>query len=163
MDALNTTYTVDELREIFEKMDWDKNGMVSPIEFKSYLANLKKGEEINADEVYKAFNEIDADGSKNIQWEEFLSAMTDMKVKGSKSEISEDELTAIFHELDDDGNGYITLKEAKKAHKKLCEKFNIKRAQIDDWIQNTDYDSDGKITIEEFKLGMAGNALVNDF
>ena len=53
-------------------MDWDKNGVVSPIEFKSYLANLKKGEELNSEEVYSAFDKIDADGSKQIQWEEFL-------------------------------------------------------------------------------------------
>jgi Ca2+-binding EF-hand superfamily protein len=60
------------LQEIFEKMDWDKNGLVSPIEFKSYLANLKKGEELNTEEVYSAFQKIDRDGSKQIQWEEFL-------------------------------------------------------------------------------------------
>jgi Ca2+-binding EF-hand superfamily protein len=59
-------------QEIFEKMDWDKNGTVSPIEFKSYLANLKKGEELNSEEVYSAFEKIDTDGSRQIQWEEFL-------------------------------------------------------------------------------------------
>ena len=53
-------------------MDWDKNGTVSPIEFKSYLASLKKGEDLNSEEVYSAFDKIDADGSKQIQWEEFL-------------------------------------------------------------------------------------------
>ena len=57
-------------------MDWDKNGVVSPIEFKSYLAGLKKGEAINSEEVYAAFKEIDTDGSKNIQWEEFLVRKT---------------------------------------------------------------------------------------
>jgi len=34
--------------------------------------------------------------------------------------------------------------------------------KIDDWIAATDFDSDGKITLEEFKLGMAGNTLVDD-
>ncbi len=34
--------------------------------------------------------------------------------------------------------------------------------KIDEWIQATDFDSDGKITLEEFKLGMAGNSLVDD-
>ena len=59
-------------QEIFEKMDWDKNGTVSPIEFKSYLANLKKGEDLNSEDVYRSFDKIDKDGSKQIQWEEFL-------------------------------------------------------------------------------------------
>ena len=53
-------------------MDWDKNGYITPIEFKSYLSSLKKGEEINSEEVYEAFDRIDTDGSKQIQWEEFL-------------------------------------------------------------------------------------------
>lgn len=60
------------MQEIFEKMDWDKNGYITPIEFKSYLASLKKGEEMSAEEVYDAFDQIDTDGSKQIQWEEFL-------------------------------------------------------------------------------------------
>jgi Ca2+-binding EF-hand superfamily protein len=34
--------------------------------------------------------------------------------------------------------------------------------KIDEWIAATDFDSDGKITLEEFKLGMAGNSLVDD-
>ena len=53
-------------------MDWDKNGYITPIEFKSYLQSLKKGEDMDADEVYKAFDRMDKDGSKQIQWEEFL-------------------------------------------------------------------------------------------
>ena len=53
-------------------MDWDKNGYITPIEFKSYLQSLKKGEDMDMDEVYEAFDRMDKDGSKQIQWEEFL-------------------------------------------------------------------------------------------
>ena len=41
--------------------------------------------------------------------------------------INDDELTKVFNEIDDDGNGYITPREAKRAFKKLAEKFNINR------------------------------------
>ena len=41
--------------------------------------------------------------------------------------LNDDELTRVFNEIDDDGNGYITPREAKKAFKKLAEKFNISR------------------------------------
>ena len=41
--------------------------------------------------------------------------------------MNDDELTRVFNEIDDDGNGYITPREAKKAFKKLAEKFNINR------------------------------------
>ena len=45
------------------------------------------------------------------------------------SPLNDDELTRIFNEIDDDGNGYITPREAKKAFKKLAEKFNISRVR----------------------------------
>ena len=44
-----------------------------------------------------------------------------------KSGLNDDELEKVFNEIDDDGNGYITPREAKKAFKKLAEKFNIDR------------------------------------
>ena len=52
-------------------MDWDKNGTISCIEFKSYLAKLKKGEDLDHEDVVEAFNAIDVDGSKQINWAEF--------------------------------------------------------------------------------------------
>jgi len=53
--------------------------------------------------------------------------MTNIEEK--KPEVSEDELTKVFNELDDDGNGFITPREAKKAYKKLADKFNIPRVR----------------------------------
>ena len=53
-------------------MDWDKNGTISCIEFKSYLAKLKKGEDLDHAECVEAFNAIDVDGSKQINWNEFF-------------------------------------------------------------------------------------------
>ena len=53
-------------------MDWDKNGTISCIEFKSYLAKLKKGEDLDHAECVEAFNAIDVDGSKQINWSEFF-------------------------------------------------------------------------------------------
>jgi Ca2+-binding EF-hand superfamily protein len=61
-------------------MDWDKNGSISCVEFKSYLQTLKKGEDLNHDEVLKAFNQIDADGSKQINWEEFFVSANAKKI-----------------------------------------------------------------------------------
>jgi len=163
MDHLAIKYTPEELREIFEKMDWDKNGTISCIEFKSYLVKLKKGEDIDHSECVEAFNAIDVDGSKQINWNEFFESMMKISESANTPAMNDDELTRVFNEIDDDGNGYITPREAKKAFKKLAEKFNINRNQVDEWIKATDYDSDGKITLEEFKLGVAGTALIEDF
>ena len=45
-------------------------------------------------------------------------------IEEKKADVSEDELTKVFNELDDDGNGFITPREAKKAYRKLADKFN---------------------------------------
>ena len=57
---------------IYEQMDWDKNGSVSFIEFKSYLSKLKKGEDFDHSEALAAFQSIDQDGSRQVSWEEFF-------------------------------------------------------------------------------------------
>ncbi len=61
-------------------MDWDKNGTISCVEFKSYLQQLKKGEELDHEEVTQAFSQIDTDGSKQINWEEFLVSQLTKKI-----------------------------------------------------------------------------------
>ena len=130
-------------------MDWDKNGSVSFVEFKSYLSKLKKGEAFDHQEALQAFKSIDSDGSKQLTWEEFFvssrifqakiifgakiqncifqDAMTQVAANQNTSSMNDDELTKVFNEIDDDGNGYITPREAKKAFRKLADKFNISR------------------------------------
>ena len=33
---------------------------------------------------------------------------------------------------------------------------------IQKWLEKADFDSDGKISLEEFKMGIAGNTLVDE-
>ena len=53
--------------------------------------------------------------------------MTQVAANQNTSSMNDDELTKVFNEIDDDGNGYITPREAKKAFRKLADKFNISR------------------------------------
>ena len=57
----------------------------------------------------------------------FQDAMMNISKAAHSCPINDDELTKVFNEIDDDGNGYITPREAKRAFKKLAEKFNINR------------------------------------
>lgn len=56
--------------------------------------------------------------------------MTQVAANKNTSSMNDDELTKVFNEIDDDGNGYITPREAKKAFRKLADKFNISRVSI---------------------------------
>ena len=73
--GINHTYifpTFIFFQAIFEKMDWDKNGTISCVEFKSYLQKMNGGDSyLDHREVVKAFNQIDQDGSKQVEWPEF--------------------------------------------------------------------------------------------
>ena len=33
---------------------------------------------------------------------------------------------------------------------------------IEEWLEKADYDSDGRISLEEFKMGIAGNKLIGE-
>ena len=63
--------------------------------------------------------------------------MMNISEQAHSTPLNDDELTRIFNEIDDDGNGYITPREAKKAFKKLAEKFNISRVSAFLFTLNT--------------------------
>jgi Ca2+-binding EF-hand superfamily protein len=58
----------------------------------------------------------------------FQEAMT--KIGCSKSKISEEEIAEAFHSIDMDHDGYVSLKEAKRAYKKLSKNFDKPTDQV---------------------------------
>ena len=38
--------------------------------------------------------------------------------------------------------------------------FLLLQYQIDEWVKECDFDQDGKISLEEFKLGIGGTSLL---
>jgi Ca2+-binding EF-hand superfamily protein len=61
-------------------MDWDRSGTISRSEFRSYLEELKKGEDISIEDVMEAFKNMDKDGNNMIHWEEFYVSATAFRV-----------------------------------------------------------------------------------
>ena len=45
----------------------------------------------------------------------------------TKPSVTEDDITTIFNEIDRDRNGFITPREARRAYKKITERFNIEK------------------------------------
>ena len=60
-------------------MDWDRNGTISRTEFKSYLQEMKKGEEINMEEVLTAFKNMDKNKDNQISWDEFYVSWCNLR------------------------------------------------------------------------------------
>merc|ERR1712138_349625 len=96
------------------------------------------------EELKKMITDIDADGSGNIEFPEFLEMMTGkMGEKDTKEEIIK-----VFKLFDDDSTGKISFKNLKRVAKELGE--NMTEEELQDMIDQADRDGDGEINPDEF-------------
>ena len=133
----------ENLREIFRQFDTEKKGLITKEIFLKQLNSLY-GENDAAVITERIFSKLDLDGSGEISYNEFLTAMID-----DKKIVTIDRLDKAFKLFDKDGNGKLSIEEIKqtfggddKAWKKV--------------IQEVDKNNDGEVDFEEFKTLMLG-------
>jgi len=95
-------------------------------------------------ELMDMIQEIDADGSGNIDFPEFLTMMA----RKMKDTDSEEEILEAFKVFDKDGNGFISAAELRHIMTNLGEKLTDE--EVDEMIREADIDGDGQINYEEF-------------
>jgi len=95
-------------------------------------------------ELQDMVNEVDKDGTGNIDFPEFLSMMA-MKIS---EENAEEELREAFRVFDGDGNGYIDRKELGLMMRFMGE--SLTEAEIQMIIDEADSNRDGLIDYTEF-------------
>ena len=100
----------EELREIMEKADTDKNGYIDYSEF--LMAAMDKRKVLNQNNLERAFSAFDLDGNGSITAEEIRNILGHIG-----SDMTEFE--RIIREVDIDGNGEIDLKEFRTMMMKL--------------------------------------------
>merc|ERR1719271_1504166 len=101
------------------------------------------GFEVKKEELRKMITDIDADGSGQIEFPEFLEMMTGkMGEKDTKEEILK-----VFKLFDDDSTGKISFKNLKRVAKELGE--NMTEEELQDMIDQADRDGDGENMTEE--------------
>ena len=88
----------------------------------------------------------DIDGSKHLEFDEFLALM----IKRAPNDESgrQDEMRHAFKIFDKNGDNYISRSELKSAMRKIGEKMSDK--DIDVMIREADLDRDGRVNYEEF-------------
>ena len=92
---------IEEIREAFNLFDTDQSGSIDYRELKAAMRAL--GFEVKKEELKKMITDIDADGSGQIEFPEFLEMMTGkMGDKDTKEEINK-----IFKLFDDDSTGKV--------------------------------------------------------
>lgn len=135
---------LDRLRKRFMKLDKDKSGTIEKDEF---LAIPGVSSNPLATRLMDVFDE---DGGGDIDFQEFISALSVFSGKSSK----EDKLKFAFKVYDIDRDGYISNGELLIVLKMMVGK-NLEDAQlqqiVDKTLMESDKDGDGKLSFEEFK------------
>ena len=95
------------------------------------------------------FNKVDADGSGEIDYSEFVVA-----TMNDKALLSSDKLQTAFKMFDKDGGGTISNDEIKQI---LSFGQNLDEKVINDIIMQVDANGDGEISFDEFAEMMKKN------
>ena len=132
---------IKELKDIFDSIDTNKDGTLTPNEVKSALKKFMEESEIN-----KIFGGIDTNNSNKIEYSEFISALLE-----KKEFLKKEKLLESFRMLDKDDDGKISKEEIKKVLNN--EDFNEK--DLTELISKFDLDNDGLIDYDEFVTNMS--------
>ena len=128
----------EDLQALFKEFDLKKTGEISKEIFYKKLTELYG--EIEGKEICdKIFERLDLDGSGEISYDEFLSAMID-----GKKVLTEDRLEKAFKMFDKDGNGLLSIGE-------IVEVFGGDASYWTKIIEEVDSNNDGEVDFNEFK------------
>ena len=98
------------------------------------------GQNMTHHEILDLFNEVDADGNGEIDFEEFTAMMLKRQAAG-KFMTEEEEIMRAFKLFDVDGNGTITSEELRKMMQNLGSDLTTEEVEL--LIKEADYDGNG--------------------
>lgn len=144
---ISNSELVKELREIFKKIDVNGDGTLSFDEIKEGF-KLYYGEKIGETEWEEIVNKLDQDGSRIIEYEEFIRCCVNLE-----DILTDTNLKLAFDSYDTDGSGFLDIKEIKQALG-VVDSDNISSELIKRIIGEIDDNGDGQISFSEFKILM---------
>ncbi|KAF3658885.1 Calcium-dependent protein kinase 7 [Capsicum annuum] len=136
---------VEDLKEMFNKIDTDNDGVVSVEELKAGLQKLNS--QLAESEVQMLIEAIDTNGKGTLDYGEFIAVSLHLQRMAN-----DEHLHKAFSYFDKDGNGYIEPDELRDA---LMEDGVDDCTNVaNDIFQEVDTDKDGRISFEEFAAMM---------
>ena len=138
------------LRVMFKAMDRNRNGTLSPVEFKYAMRDY--GLNISEIEVTQIVKHFDTNGDGMLSFDEFLRA-----IRGSLNDRRRDLVHQAYKVLDKDGSGQVTIKDIAMASDKSVppdsQSGRKTREQVlrDFMTVWETHKKDGIVTIEEFE------------
>ena len=142
---LSNSEMVQDLRNIFKKLDINGDGTLSYDEIKVGFQNFYREEKIAEKEMEEILSKLDQDKSDTIEYEEFLRCTIDLDML-----LTEQNLKMAFQAFDTDGSEELSPDEIKSALG-VIEGNDDDGELIKNIIKEIDDNGDGTISFEEFK------------
>jgi len=134
---------IKNLRSLFMSLDVNGDGQLTVQEMKDGLE--KAGINENVEELAAIMEQIDTDGSGQIDYTEFLAATLDRKAY-----LKEDVCWAAFRVFDRDGNGTISKQELADVLNNGDLQSMFGREMVEKILSDADTNGDGEIDFPEF-------------
>lgn len=133
--------TAEELKQVFDKFDSNRDGKISPEEYQAILKALGKRDLVRK-EVQKIFEVADLDGDGFIDYNEFV------EMQKREGGVKTMDLQRAFQAFDKDNDGKITVEEVYELLRRLGERCSMKDCQK--MVRAVDANGDGVIDSDEF-------------
>ncbi|XAR59458.1 hypothetical protein NMG60_11015300 [Bertholletia excelsa] len=134
----------EEMKRVFNKFDSNRDGKISPEEYRAILKAL--GREDSIKEVRKIFEAVDLDGDGYIDFRDF------MDLHRKEGGVRTVDIKNAFRVFDGDGDGMISPEELFELLKKLGEKCSLQDCRK--MVEAVDANGDGVIDLDEFMTMM---------
>ncbi|KAF8795770.1 Troponin C like protein [Argiope bruennichi] len=142
---------VEMLKKAFDMFDKDKKGSINTNMVATILRTL--GQTFVESELRELIQEIDVDGSGELEFDEFL-ALTSRFLVEEDAEAMQEELREAFRMYDKEGNGYINVADLREILRALDDKLT--EDELDEMIAEIDTDGSGTVDFDEFMEMMTG-------
>lgn len=143
--AANLDFTMEQKDEFCEAfMNFaDEEGNLDIPSMGALLAAL--GEDLTDEEVEIMFEEVDEDGSGEVDFDEFIEMMRKRLLQSENAEV---DIRSAFELLDKNGNGKIDKEEILNVVCDFCGKLTPE--EVMELIMWSDINHDGELDYEEF-------------
>ncbi|CAH2009578.1 unnamed protein product [Acanthoscelides obtectus] len=131
------------LKNAFDTFDVEKKGSIGTVMIGTILSML--GVQTTEQMLADIINEVDEDGSGELEFEEFVTLASRFMVE-EDAEAMQQELKEAFRLYDKEGNGYITTSTLKEILKELDDKLTSD--ELDMMIQEIDTDGSGTVDFD---------------
>ncbi|XP_032685742.1 troponin C, isoallergen Bla g 6.0301 isoform X2 [Odontomachus brunneus] len=139
------------LRKAFDSFDSNKSGSI-PTDMVADILRLM-GQPFNKKILDELIDEVDADKSGRLEFEEFITLAAKFIVE-EDAEALEKELREAFRLYDKEGNGYIPTTCLREILRELDDQLT--NEELDMMIEEIDSDGSGTVDFDEFMEMMTG-------